>query len=293
MNLPTPRWWYQEDGGPARITRALLTPVSWLWIRVTARRIRTTLPIDPGAPVICVGNLTMGGTGKTPVVRAILKALRARGIAAEGLSRGHGGRLAGPLKVDPLTHGARDVGDEPLMLAAGAPFWIARDRIEGAKAAVAGGAGVLVLDDGHQNPALKKALSLIVVDGETRDGEWPFGDGAVFPAGPMREPLAVGLTRASSPCSRPCPCWWLGLSPTGRRPQGRSWGSQAWASHGKWSERWWPPGASSSISPPTPTTRPTAPPTSASSPPAPRRWAPGWSPRKRTGCGCPRNGGRG
>ena len=198
MTLPTPRWWYQEDGGPARITRALLTPVSWLWIRVTARRIRTTLPIDPGAPVICVGNLTMGGTGKTPVVRAILKALRARGIAAEGLSRGHGGRLAGPLKVDPLTHGARDVGDEPLMLAAGAPFWIARDRIAGATAAVARGAAALVLDDGHQNPALKKALSLIVVDGETREGEWPFGDGSVFPAGPMREPLAEGLRRADA-----------------------------------------------------------------------------------------------
>ena len=198
MMRSTPRWWYAEDGGPAGITRALLTPLSWLWAAVTARRIRTTTPVDPGLPVICVGNLTVGGTGKTPVVRAILKSLRGRGIAAEGLSRGYGGRLAGPVRVDPLMHAAADVGDEPLMLAATAPFWIARDRIAGAAAARASGAEVLVLDDGHQNPTLKKTFSLIVVDGETRGGEWPFGDGSVFPAGPMREPLAAGLQRADA-----------------------------------------------------------------------------------------------
>src|SRR3569623_84665 len=84
------------------------------------------------------------------------------------------------------------------MLARDAPVWIARDRAEGARAAVAAGAKALVLDDGHQNPDVRKTLSLIVVDGETRDGEWPFGDGAVFPAGPMREPLAAGLARAAA-----------------------------------------------------------------------------------------------
>jgi tetraacyldisaccharide 4'-kinase len=82
------------------------------------------------------------------------------------------------------------------MLASGAPFWIAKDRVAGAKAAAAAGAEVIVLDDGHQNPTLKKALSLIVVDGETRGGEWPFGDGGVFPAGPLREPFDTGLARA-------------------------------------------------------------------------------------------------
>jgi tetraacyldisaccharide 4'-kinase len=189
MNLPTPRWWYQEARGPGSLVRALLTPASWLWAFVTARRIATTKPFDPGAPVICVGNLTVGGTGKTPVVRAILKSLQARGVRAEGLSRGHGGRLKGPVRVDPSQHAATDVGDE-------APLWIARDRIAGAEAIVAGGGAVVVMDDGHQNAALKKSLSLIVVDGETRGGEWPFGDGSVFPAGPMREPLFAGLARA-------------------------------------------------------------------------------------------------
>ncbi|HAJ03125.1 MAG TPA: tetraacyldisaccharide 4'-kinase, partial [Brevundimonas sp.] len=95
-------------------------------------------------------------------------------------------------------HTAEDVGDEPLMLAQVAPAWIARDRAAGADAAVASGAEALVLDDAHQNPTLTKTLSLIIVDGETRDDEWPFGDGAVFPSGPMREPLATGLARADA-----------------------------------------------------------------------------------------------
>jgi len=90
------------------------------------------------------------------------------------------------------------VGDEPLMLARDAPIWIARDRRAGARAAVAAGAQALVLDDAHQNPALKKTLSLVVVDGETRAGEWPFGDGRVFPAGPMREPFTAGIARADA-----------------------------------------------------------------------------------------------
>ncbi len=199
MKLATPRWWYDRDRRSGHVAKALLTPASWVWAAATARRIAHGRPVDPGAQVVCVGNLTVGGTGKTPVVREILTRLNARGISAHGLSRGHGGRLAGPARVDPALHAAADVGDEPLMLAAGGlPFWIARDRAAGGAAAALGGAQVVVLDDGHQNPALKKAVSLVVVDGETREGEWPFGDGAVFPAGPLREPLAVGLARADA-----------------------------------------------------------------------------------------------
>ena len=119
-------------------------------------------------------------------------------MQAQGLSRGYGGRLEGPIQVDPAAHTAAEVGDEPLMLAQGSPVWIARDRVAGARAAVAAGAQALVLDDGHQNPALKKTVSLIVVDGETRGDEWPFGDGSVFPSGPMREPLKAGLARADA-----------------------------------------------------------------------------------------------
>jgi tetraacyldisaccharide 4'-kinase len=198
MKLGTPRWWYVRSGAPAPVLRALLRPVSWIWTAATARRMARATPFDPGIPVICVGNLTVGGAGKTPVAREILTRLRARGVEACGLSRGYGGREAGPLRVDPARHTAVDVGDEPLMLAGDGPFWIARDRAAGARAAVEAGAEAIVLDDGHQNPTLAKTLSLVVVDGETRDDEWPFGDGAVFPSGPLREPLAVGLARADA-----------------------------------------------------------------------------------------------
>ena len=180
------------------VTRALLTPLSWVWAWATARRMARGRPIDPGAPVICVGNLTLGGAGKTPVVQALAALIRTRGREVYGLSRGHGGRLAGPLRVDPSRHDAADVGDEALMMAIDIPIWIARDRGAGALAAARDGAEVVVMDDGHQNPSVAKALSLIVVDGETRDDEWPFGDGAVFPAGPMREPLKAGLARADA-----------------------------------------------------------------------------------------------
>ena len=198
MKLSTPRWWYRRRGAPMPLTRALLRPISWVWAAATAARIAGGKPVDPGVPVICVGNVTMGGTGKTPIVRALAKRLAANGADAHILTRGYGGRLTGPLRVDPDRHSARDVGDEALMLAANAPVWVAGDRAAGACAAAAAGADVIVMDDGHQNPAVRKTLSLVVVDGETRDDEWPFGNGAVFPAGPMREPLAAGLARSDA-----------------------------------------------------------------------------------------------
>lgn len=197
MKIATPRWWYERRRSMA-VTRTWLTPISWIWAAATARRIVRGRPVDPGAPVICVGNLTMGGTGKTPIVRELAGRLRADGWTPHILSRGHGGRLTGPTRVDPTRHTAFDVGDEALMMASDAPTWVARDRLAGAEAAVRSGANIIVMDDGHQNPSVAKILSLIVVDGETRDGEWPFGHGAVFPAGPMREPLKAGLARADA-----------------------------------------------------------------------------------------------
>ena len=202
MKLSTPRWWYvrhaSQRQGSMPVVRALLTPISWIWAAVTARRIARTLAFDPGVPVICVGNLTVGGTGKTPVVWALAQRLAARDQAVHLLSRGYGGRLEGPVRVDLAIHTSADVGDEPLMLAKAFPVWVARDRAAGARAAAVAGAQVIVMDDGHQNPSVRKDLSLVVVDGETRGDEWPFGDGRVFPAGPMREPLAVGLARADA-----------------------------------------------------------------------------------------------
>ena len=196
MSLSTPKWWYLRDRKHAAMARMLLKPLSWVWADVTAGRIARARPVDPGAPVISVGNLTVGGSGKTPIARETLRLLRTAGIEAHALSRGYGGTLKGPVQVDLAAHTATDVGDEPLMLALDSPAWIARDRVAGARAAVAAGAEALVLDDGHQNPALAKTLSLVIVDGETRDDEWPFGDGSVFPSGPMREPLKAGLARA-------------------------------------------------------------------------------------------------
>ncbi|HEY5107519.1 MAG TPA: tetraacyldisaccharide 4'-kinase [Caulobacteraceae bacterium] len=198
MRLATPRWWYVRDRASMPVTRALLSPISWIWAWATARRLRRGRPFDPGVPVICVGNLTVGGSGKTPVVQALARQLAAQGRAVHIIARGHGGALAGPVRVEPGRHTAADVGDEAVMMARDAPVWVARDRAAAAAAAVAGGARVLVMDDGFQSPAVRKTLSIVVVDGETRDGEWPFGDGRVFPCGPMREPLGVGLARADA-----------------------------------------------------------------------------------------------
>lgn len=198
MKLTTPRWWYtRDDRRYMAMIRGLMTPLSWIWAAETARRMGKTPP-DSGVPTICVGNLTIGGSGKTPVVRAIAKRLESLGTGVAVLSRGYGGRLSGPIRVHAASHTAGDVGDEPLMLARDLTAWISRDRFAGAQAAAAAGAEVVVLDDGHQNASLRKALSIVVVDGETRDGEWPFGDGRVFPAGPMREPLEAGLARADA-----------------------------------------------------------------------------------------------
>ena len=147
MRFSTPRWWYARRGAPMPVTRGLLRPLSWLWAFETARRIATARPFDPGAPVICVGNLTMGGSGKTPVVRALARRLGAQERSVHILTRGYGGRLKGPLRVDPAAHAAVDVGDEALMLAKDAAVWVARDRPAGAAAAAQAGAEVIVMDD--------------------------------------------------------------------------------------------------------------------------------------------------
>lgn len=198
MKLNTPRWWYQRDKKHGAVARMLLLPLSWVWAGATARRIANAAPVDPGVKVISIGNLTVGGSGKTPVAREVLRLLAAAGVKAAALSRGYGGSLEGPVRVDPAVHTAAAVGDEPLMLAQDSAAWIARDRVAGARAMAADGVQAVVLDDAHQNPSLKKALSLVVVDGETRNDEWPFGDGSVFPSGPMREPLKAGLARADA-----------------------------------------------------------------------------------------------
>ncbi|MBP7241673.1 tetraacyldisaccharide 4'-kinase [Amaricoccus sp.] len=184
-----PAFWSRPPASPGLAAR-LLAPLAWVWTAVTRRRLRRA-GARVGAPVICVGNLTIGGAGKTPTVAALVDLLSARGVAAHVVSRGHGGTLKGPVRVDPRVHSAAQVGDEPLLLAAVAPVWIGRDRAAAARAAVAAGARALVLDDGFQNPSLAKDLSIVVVD-----AGFGFGNGRVIPAGPLREPVTDGLARA-------------------------------------------------------------------------------------------------
>jgi len=186
--MRAPDFW-SADGAAAR----LLAPFGLLYDLAGRLHFALTRPVACGVPVVCVGNLTAGGAGKTPVALSLAKHLASRGRAVHFLTRGYGGRAAGPLRVDPARHDAAEVGDEALLLAAAAATWVARDRVAGARRAVEDGAGVLVMDDGFQNPALKKDLSFVVVDGETG-----FGNGRVMPAGPLRETVARGLSRADA-----------------------------------------------------------------------------------------------
>lgn len=187
--MRAPAFWGRPPAAPGLAAR-LLAPLAWAWTAATRRRLRRP-GARVGAPVICVGNLTIGGAGKTPTVAALVARLAARGVAAHVVSRGHGGALTGPLRVDPRRHTAAEVGDEPLLLADLAPVWIGRDRAAAARAAVAAGAPAILLDDGFQNPGLAKDLGIVVVD-----AAFGFGNGRVIPAGPLREPVADGLARA-------------------------------------------------------------------------------------------------
>lgn len=189
MHIRTPEFWCY-DGSLAR----LLQPAASIYGWIAHRRWHQATPSKIEVPVVCVGNLTAGGTGKTPTALFLARLLLAEGRKVHFLTRGYGGKsTTAPVQADPLRHTVQDVGDEALLLAACAPCWVTTDRFRGAQMAQAAGAEIIIMDDGFQNPSLHKNFSLIVVD-----GHYGFGNGRLLPAGPLRETPEHGLKRTNA-----------------------------------------------------------------------------------------------
>ena len=183
-----PAFWHRPSSWKAH----LLRPLASLYGAIAASRLRRK-GVEARIPVLCVGNYHGGGAGKTPTVLALTRILRELGETPVVLSRGYGGRLRGPVMVQPSRHSAADVGDEPLMLASHVSVAVARDRVDGVALATSQGASVILMDDGFQNPAIVKDASLIVIDSDRG-----IGNGYVIPAGPLRAPLASQLDRTDA-----------------------------------------------------------------------------------------------
>jgi tetraacyldisaccharide 4'-kinase len=190
--MRAPDFWPPQFWKSRGLAAKLLAPLGALYGASVAFKARHARPYDPALPVICVGNLTAGGSGKTPIAIAIAEILRAKGHRPYFLTRGYGGSTSGPALAS-RAHSAAVMGDEALLLARTAPTIVARDRAAGARLAKEKSASVLVMDDGHQNFTLRKSLSLVVVDAESG-----FGNGFQIPAGPLRESVAQGLARADA-----------------------------------------------------------------------------------------------
>ncbi|MBM3633278.1 MAG: tetraacyldisaccharide 4'-kinase [Alphaproteobacteria bacterium] len=188
MFLSPPKFWNK----PGSVLSYILEPFSWFYRIGTVIHNRISKPYQASVPVISIGNIILGGAGKTPVTIAIAKTLISMGYTPHIISRGYGGVLKGPLQVN-LEHQYSQVGDEPLLLAKYAPTWISKNRKAAVKLAIKSGADVLLLDDAHQNYTLKKDLCFVVVNGSNG-----FGNGRVFPAGPLRQSIQSGLKEATT-----------------------------------------------------------------------------------------------
>ena len=189
VRLEQPDWWASGRDWRAQ----LLRPLSALYGGAAALRWRVTRPAHVNVPVLCIGNLTVGGAGKTPAALMLASMAGEMGLRPAFLTRGYRGRLPGPHQVDLDSDTARDVGDEALLLARAAPTIVCRDRPAGARAAIAAGADLIIMDDGFQNPSLHKDLAILVIDGASG-----VGNGLVLPAGPLRAPLDIQLAHAGA-----------------------------------------------------------------------------------------------
>lgn len=184
-------WFWRSRSLTARAIAGALSPAAALYQAGQKLRWRMTKPQRAPIPVICIGNASLGGVGKTPFAMLVERLLREKGVRSFFLTRGFGGALKGPLLVDPEKHNAHDVGDEALLLARRAPTILAANRPAGAALAAEKGAGAVIMDDGFQNPTLRKDLSILLVAADAGDaGE------RLFPAGPFREPLREARARA-------------------------------------------------------------------------------------------------
>ena len=188
--MKAPKFW---NSGASSLVPQMLAPLSAVyqlanWLHRSRMKTETV-----SVPVICIGNVVAGGAGKTPVAIAIAQFLEKLGWVPHFLSRGYGGSLEGPERVVLDVHDASMVGDEPLLLAGVAPTWVAKDRLAGAKAAIAAGANVIVMDDGLQNPSIEKTISVLVID-----GDFGVGNGRLMPAGPLREAPSSAVKKSDA-----------------------------------------------------------------------------------------------
>ncbi len=190
MSHKTPDWWYSD----ARAIPFLLSPISTLYGLAVKYRWHVTKPYCAGIAVICVGNFTMGGAGKTPTALFLAEHLKSMGENPVFLTRGYGGRIQGPHLVDPGSDKSSDVGDEPLLLSRSAATIVSVNRPEGVRFITTLetlSPTVIIMDDGFQNPSLVKDLNIIVVDSQRG-----IGNGKIFPAGPLRESMYSQIRRA-------------------------------------------------------------------------------------------------
>jgi tetraacyldisaccharide 4'-kinase len=192
MIFAPPAFWHKHGLRDETLSLAL-APLGMAYGFLSRKRFDLHFPVPLEKPVVCVGNITMGGAGKTPVALSLADLLKDKGWNPHFLTRGYGGTEKGPLQVAPSRDTSADVGDEALLLVEKAPTWVSANRALGAQTAIDTGANVVILDDGYQNPALYKDFALVVIDGGSG-----FGNGRVFPAGPLREDIAFSLSRADA-----------------------------------------------------------------------------------------------
>ncbi len=186
--MKTPRFWKSKN-----LISTTLLPLGWIYSGLTAARLKFKKSGKVNIPVICLGNITAGGSGKTPTAVTLAKLLQKKGYHPYFVSRGYGGKLSDIILTKDSTYTAAEVGDEPLILSRTAPVSINPDRYQAALKAQEQGADIIIMDDGFQNPSLKKDISILIID-----GGFGFGNLRPLPAGPLRENLQSGLKRANA-----------------------------------------------------------------------------------------------